>query len=276
MARLTMPHRPPRTAPVPLFIVATLFVHHAAAAEPGKDAAVTLTFAAPAHGRATLTVNADDPSGPPTAFKVRVGTTTQSFERATPAASRTIAVPADPHAFVRFTAEKTGAAPSDALALITPDSRPILVPDACAAWDLATSGGSSLGTCATKDRHCPTATRPSLDRTLVETQCGSGSRMKYCVPDYRIDVAGEARQKVRVGVDGDPGNWITLRGPTKVRHLFVPSIGKCPSVTVESGSEHVRLLLSTGQPVLVRASATGKISAEDLPATVRGQATAGN
>jgi hypothetical protein len=277
MPRIIMLHRTPSISSGAAFLVATLLAHHAAAEEPAKEASVTLTFPAPTRARATLTVNADDPGGPTATFNVRVGSAVQTFTRATPRASRTIAVPADPRTFLRFSVEQTGAPAVEALALITPDSRPLLVPDACATWALATTGGSASTICVARERHCPTASRPSADRGLTETQCGSGT-VKFCVPDYRIDVAGENRQKVRVGVEGDPGQWIPLRGPDKIRHLSLPSGGRCPGVTVESGSERVRISLGWGQRVLVRVSSSGQLSAEYLapPAAEAGGSAGGD
>jgi len=275
MARNFMHHR---TRPIPCsatLVVATLFVQQALAQEPAKEPTakdptakeptVTLTFPALTRARAKLKVNADDPGGPPATFKIHVGSAAQTFTRATPAASRTIEVPADPRVFLRFGVEKAGAPRFHGLALITPDSRPLLVPDACATWDLATNGGVASDICVAKDRHCPTASRPSPDRTLTQTWCGT-HKVKYCIPDYRVDVAGANRQKVRVGVDGEHlGNWIQLRGPNKIRHLRLPSGGPCPGITVESSNERVRISLGWGQGVLVRVSETGQISAEDLP-----------
>jgi len=264
MARMTRPPRPGQTLRSGALAVAALIVQPALAQEPAKERIVTMTLPAPTQARATLTVNADDPSGPPTTFKVKVGTNAQTFTKATPAAQRKIEVPADPRTYLRLTVEKPGVPPESVLALISPDSRPLLTPDACATWDLATTGASSAAMCVDRQRFCPTASRATSDRKLTETQCGSGAA-KFCVPDYRIDVEGENKQKLRAGVEGSPGNWILLRGPGKVRHLTLPSIGKCPGVTLESGSEKVRLVVASGQRVLVRVSATGQISAEEAP-----------
>lgn len=262
MARFTMP---PRHSLRTAALAAVLFAHPALADEPAKDPAVTVTFPALAKDKATLTVNADDPSGPPLTFNVRVGTAAQTFTRATPRAERKIEVPADPRRYLRFTVEKAGGAAENVLALVAPDSRPLLTPDSCVTWDLATSGASGAATCVDKQRFCPTASRATTDRKLTETQCGSGAA-KFCVPDYRIDVSGEAKQKVRIGVEGNLGSWIFFKGGGgRVRHLNLPSIGKCPGVTIESGSERVRLVIASGQRALVKVGAGGQISAEEAP-----------
>jgi hypothetical protein len=236
----------------------------AAAPPAASEPTITLTFPALGKDRATLSVNPDDPSGPATTFKIVVGSTTETFSHATPAAARTIEVPADARLFVRFDVEQPGSGPGHAFARITPGSRPLLIPDACAGWDLATSGSSAAAACFARDRHCPIASHPAVDRHLIEIQCGRGNS-KFCVPDYRVDVAGEKGQKVRAGVDNDLGRWIPLRGPGQVRHLNLPSGGRCPGVTVESGTDRARLSLGWGQRVRVRVLIDGQLSAEDLP-----------
>jgi hypothetical protein len=265
MAHMTRPPRPGQTLRGAALAVA-LIAHPAfAQQEAPKDPVVTVTLPAPGKAKATLTVNADDPSGPPLTFKVTAGTNTQTFTRATPAAQRKIEVPADPRTYLRLTVEKAGGTPENVLALIGPDSRPLLTPDACATWDLATTGASSAAMCVDRQRFCPTASRATSDRKLTETQCGSGAA-KFCVPDYRLEVEGENKQKLRASVEGSASaGWLQLRGPGKVRKLFLPSTGKCPGVTLESGSEKVRLVIASGQRVLVRVSATGEISAEEPP-----------
>jgi hypothetical protein len=268
MARITRPSRPGPTLRNAALCLAAFLARPALAQEPAKEApkdpVVTVTLPAPGQAKATLTVNADDPGGPPTTFKVHVGSATQTFTRATPAAERKIAVPADPRTYLRLTVEKAGAPAENVLALIAPDSRPLLTPDACATWDLATTGASSAAICVDRQRFCPTASRATSDRKLTETQCGSGAA-KFCVPDYRIDVEGENKQKLKASVEGTSGSWVLLRGPGKVRHLNLPSIGKCPGVLLESGSERVRLVIASGQRVLVRVSGTGQITAEEAP-----------
>lgn len=232
---------------------------------PSKEPTVTFTFPAPAGDKARLTVNAEDPLGRPAAFKVVVGAATQTFTRTTPRAARSIEVPADPRAFVRFGVEVPGAPASHALAMITPDSRPLLLGDACGLWDLATSGSSASATCVARERHCPTASHPSVDRALVLSQCGTGP-VKFCVPDYRIDVAGEKGQKVRVSVEEQekPAAWIIFKS-ARTKRVKLPSGGRCPGVIVESGSERVRLSMGWGQHALVRVSESGAISAEHVP-----------
>lgn len=244
-----------------LFLVGALLapLSVSAAAEPN----VTFTFPPPTKAKAKMTVNADDPGGPPATFTVRVGSTTKTFNAATPAASRTIDVPADPRGFLRVTVDRTGEPPTNHLALIPPDATPVLVTDACSTWDIVTFGGSGDAICVARERHCPTASRPSKDHRLTETQCGAGTA-KYCVPDYRVDVTGEKKQKVRLGVANSPGKWITLTG-AKVYHLTIPSEGKCPGIVVESGAEKVRVSLASGQHVLIRVGAKGEVSAEDVP-----------
>jgi hypothetical protein len=270
MKRITWHHRGSAMARGATWSLALLLGRSALAEEPPvketvKETAVNITFAAPAGPRARLTVNADDAPGRVTRFKVVVGSAAgQTFTSATPQAARTIEVPADPRAFVRFGVEVPGAPANQGLALITPNSRPLLIPDACATWDLATSGSSASAACFARERHCPTASHASSDRKLTVEQCGQGSSM-FCVPDYRIDVVGEDGQKVRVGLEGEPGKWLPLRSSAKVRHLRLPSGGRCPGVNVESGSDRVRLSLGWGQGVLVRVSASGQISAEELP-----------
>jgi hypothetical protein len=235
----------------------------AGAASPAEEPLV-FTFPAITRDRARLTVNLDEPRAKPSTFKVEVGPKSQSFTKATPPASRTVEVPADPLAFVRFDVGRPGERLEHALALITPNSRPLLIPDACGTWDLATSGASATATCVARERHCPTFTRPMNDRALIQSQCGGGAN-KFCVPDYRVEVAGEKKQKVRVGVHGEPGKWLPLFGPDKVRRLRIPSGGRCPGVTVETATDNVRLSLGWGQRVLVKVSLDGQISAEDLP-----------
>jgi hypothetical protein len=264
MARITLPSRPGQTLRGAVLGMAALIAHPALGDEPGKDPVITLTWPAPTAGKATLTVNADDPSGPPVTFKVSVGTSSQTFTRTTPRAERTIAVPADARNYLRLNVEKLGAPSETVLALVAPDSRPLLTPDACSSWDLATVGASSASICVDRQRFCPTASRATNDHKLTVTQCGS-ERAKFCIPDYRIDVEGENKQKLRASVEGNPGSWVLLRGPGKVRHLNLSSIGKCPGVTLESGSEKVRLVIASGQRVLVRVSDTGGISAEEAP-----------
>lgn len=237
------------------------------AAAPDKEAPVTFTFAAPGKERARLTVTPGEPGSRAGAFKLVAGTASQTFTRAMPGAARSFEVPADPRTFVRFTVEPPGGAPIQALALITPDARPLLTADACGLWDLATSGGSASAACQGLDRHCPVASHASNDRGLVRNQCGTGP-VKFCVPDYKIEVTGEKGAKVRVGVEGNLGNWIPIRGP-RVRRLFIPSGGDCPGVIVESPSDRVRLSLGWGQRVLVRVLADGQITAEDLPQETR-------
>jgi hypothetical protein len=269
MARITRHPRPGQTLRGAAFSAAVLIVLPALAEEPAKEPVVTVTLPAPSRARAMLTVNADDPSGPPATFKVQVGAASRTFTRATPAAERKIEVPADARSYLRFTVEKPGAPPETVLALITPDTRPLLTPDACSTWDLATAGASSAAICVDKKRFCPTASRATADRKVTETQCGSGAA-KFCIPDYRIDVEGENKQKVRASVEGSPGSWVLLRGPGKVRHLNLPSIGKCPGVMLESGSERVRLVIASGQRALVRVSGEGRLSAEDVPPSKQG------
>jgi len=267
MARMTRPPRPGQTLRGAALAAAFLIACPALAQEPSKEPVVTVTLPAPAKEKATLTVNPDYPSGPPLAFTVKVGSNTQTINKATPPAQRKIAVPADPRSYLRLTVEKVGAPPENVLALIAPDSRPLLTPDACATWDLATTGASSAAMCVDRQRFCPTASRATSDRKLTETQCGSGAA-KFCVPDYRIEVEGENKQKLRASVEGSPSaGWLQLRGPGKVRKLFLSSIGKCPGVTLESGTEKVRLVIASGQRVLVRVSSTGQISAEEPPPT---------
>jgi hypothetical protein len=240
---------------------------------PAVGNTVTFTFPAPTHARATLTVNADDVGGAPVIFKVQVGKVMHTFTRATPADARTIEVPADPRTFIRFGVQKLGAAPLDALALILPDSRPLLSSDACGTWDLASSGGSATATCVARERHCPTFSRPSADRRLTESQCGSRS-VKFCVPDYQVDVIGQRGRKVRLSVDGDPGQWLPLKGPSSVRHLKLPSGGRCSGITVESGSDHVFIAAAPGQQLQIRLAETGAIAADDAPPRVSRQASA--
>jgi hypothetical protein len=254
--------------------LALLLLDPAAAPPAASEPTITVTFPAPGKERATLTVNPDDPAGPATIFKVVVGATTQTFSHATPAAARTIEVPADPRLFVRFDVEQPGTPAAHAFARITPGSRPLLIPDACGGWDLATSGSSAAAACFARDRHCPIASHPSADRRLTETQCGRGTQ-KFCVPDYRIDVVGEKGQKVRAGVDNDLGHWILLRGPGQTRHLNFPSGGRCPGVTVESGTDRARLSLGWGQRVRVRVLLDGQLSAEDLPAEAHAESSGG-
>jgi hypothetical protein len=248
------------------------FAGGAPAAEPDKaapkESPVTFTFPAPAKVRARLTVTPGEPGSKAAAFKIVAGTASQTFTRAMPGAARSIEVPADPKTFVRFSVESPGApAPMQALALITPDARPLLTADACGLWDLATSGGSASAACQGLDRHCPVASHASADRSLTLHHCGSGP-VKFCVPDYKLEVTGEKGQKVRAGVEGDLGNWIPIKGP-RIRRLFIPSGGACPGVIVESGSDRVRLSLGWGQRVLVRVLADGQITAEDLPLETR-------
>jgi len=267
MAQFTMPPRSARRGAAVL--AAALSVTPALAEEPAKEPAkepiFTVTLPAVGKARAMLTVKPDDPAGPPLVFNVKVGSNSQTFTRATPAASRKIEVPADAKTYLRFTVEKAGGSPENVLALIGPDSRPLLTPDACAAWDFATSGASGASICVDKQRFCPTASRATTDRRLTETQCGGGAA-KFCIPDYRIEVEGENKQKLRASVEGSASaGWLQLRGPGKVRKLFLPSTGKCPGVTLESGSEKVRLVIASGQRVLVRVSATGQITAEEPP-----------
>jgi hypothetical protein len=249
---------------VPGLLVVALSLLAAAAEPAAGEPTITLTFPALAKDRATLMVNADDRSGPATVFKIVVGSTARTFSRATPPAERSIEVPADARAFVRFEVEAPGAPTGHAFARITPGARPLLIPDACGGWDLATSGSSAAAACFARDHHCPIASHPSADRHLTDIQCGRGNS-KFCVPDYRIDVVGEKGQKVRAGVENDLGHWILLRNPKQVRHLNLPSGGRCPGVTVESGSDRARLSLGWGQRVLVRILPDGQLTAEDLP-----------
>jgi hypothetical protein len=266
MARMTRPPRPGQTLRGAALAAAALIAYPVAGQqEPAKDPVVTVTLPAPGKEKATLTVNPDYPSGPPLTFTVKVGTNSQTFSKATPAAQRKLEVPADARNYLRLTVAKAGAPAQDVLALIAPDSRPLLTPDACATWDLATTGASSAAMCVDRQRFCPTASRATTDRKLTETQCGSGAA-KFCVPDYRIEVEGENKQKLRATVEGSASaGWLQLRGPGKVRKLFLPSIGKCPGVTLESSSEKIRLVIASGQRVLVRVSGTGQISAEEPP-----------
>jgi hypothetical protein len=264
MARISRPH-PIRPLTLAACAVAVLLARSSSAADPPKEAPVIFTFAAPAKQRAKLAVSPGEAGSKAAVFKVVAGTNSQSFSRANPG-TRAIEVPADPRAFVRFSVELPGAAATQALALITPDSRPLLAADACGTWDLATSGGSASAACQGLDRHCPVASHPSTDRGLTLHQCGSGP-VKFCVPDYKIELTGEKNQKVRVGVEGAAGDWITLRSP-RVRKLFIPSGGHCPGVFVETSTDRVRLSLGWGQRVLVRISPDGQIGAEDLPLEV--------
>jgi hypothetical protein len=222
-----------------------------------------------------LTVNADDIGGAPVIFKVKVGKVMHTFTRSTPQEARTIEVPADPRTFIRFGVEKSGAPPMDALALILPDSRPLLTSDACAAWDLASSGGSATATCVARERHCPTYSRPSADGRLTESQCGTRS-VKFCVPDYQVDVMGQPGRKVRLSVDGDAGHWLPFssKGSPKVRHLKLPSGGRCSGITVESGTDRVFIAAAPGQQLQVRLSETGAINADDAPPRISRQASA--
>ena len=272
MAQFTMPPRSGRTLRGAAFLAAALTVTPALgeepAKEPAKDPIVTVTLPAVGKARAALTVNADDPAGPPLVFTVKVGNNSQTFSKATPPASRKIEVPADAKAYLRFTVEKAGGSPENVLALIAPDSRPLLTPDTCGTWDFATSGASGASMCVDRQRFCPTASRATTDRRLTETQCGS-SAAKFCIPDYRLDVVGEAKQKVRVGVDGSLGAWIFFKTSGRVHHLNLPSIGKCRGVTLESGSDRVRLVIASGQRALVKVDSTGQISAEEAPAPAR-------
>jgi hypothetical protein len=262
MARNTR-HHPRSSSILAACAVTALLADAAPAAEPGKEVPVVVTFGTPGRERARLTVAPGEPGTKAAAFRVVAGAVTQTFTRLDPGATRAIDVPADPKAFVRFSVESPGAPATQALALITPDSRPLLTADACGTWDLATSGGSASAACQGLDRHCPTASHPSADRSLTLHQCGNGP-VKFCVPDYKIELTGEKGQKVRVGLEADLGPWIFLKSP-KVRRLFVPSGGACPGVIVESGSDRVRLSLGWGQRVLVRISPDGQIGAEDLP-----------
>jgi hypothetical protein len=237
----------------------------AAPAPAAKPPELTFTFEAPGKERAKLIVNPDDPGGPPATFKVVVGAAAQTFTAATPRAARIIDVPAGQQAFVRFKAEQDGKA-MHALALLRPDSRSLLITDRCATWDVATSGGSATAACIARERHCPTAHHPSEDRSLTQNQCGGWGAIKFCVPDYQIDVLGEKGQKVRVAAEGgEPGSWFTLKGRGSPKRYRLPSGGRCPGVTVSSQAESVRLLLAWGQRVLVRISSTGEISAEHVP-----------
>jgi hypothetical protein len=231
---------------------------------PPAAVTVTLTFPAPAKSRAVMTVNPEDVNGAAVTFKVKVGSVIHTFTKTTPAESRTVEVPADPRTFIRFTAQKDAAAPTEAMALILPDSRPLLSSDPCATWDLASSGGSATATCVARERHCPTYTRAIADGKLTENQCGSRSA-KFCVPDYQIDVSGEAGRKVRVSVDGEPGKWLPLFKGGKVRHMRLPSGGRCSGITVESGTDRVFIAVAPGQQLQIHLGATGGISAEDLP-----------
>jgi hypothetical protein len=261
MARIT-------SQPSSLSILAIVLLAGAALAaepakEPPKETPVTVTFGTPGRERARLTVTPGETGTKAAAFRVVAGAVSQVFTRMASVNPRTIDVPADPKAFVRFSVEVPGAAATQALALITPDARPLLTADSCGAWDLATSGGSASAACQGLDRHCPVAAHPSADRSLTLHQCGNGP-VKFCVPDYKIELTGEKGQKVRVGVEGSLGDWIILRSP-KVRKLFIASGGACPGVIVESSSDRVRLSLGWGQRVLVRISPDGQIGAEDLP-----------
>jgi hypothetical protein len=263
------PARVNRRAPARLLgVLAVLVPASLAAAEGTPEPTVTVTFPAPARDRARMTVNADDPSGPPATFHVRVGTAPeQTFTRATPPAERVVEIPADGRSFVRFSSE-TGGAATQVLAWIPPSSRALLLPDACATWDLATSGASGSAACVDKKRFCPTFSRPSPDRALTDTQCG-GTMAKFCVPDHRIDVSGEKGQKVRFNSEGTQGHWIPLRGRGSVRHLSLPSVGKCPVITVETGADSIRLVLAQGQGAVVRVDPTGQITAENPPPAAR-------
>src|SRR5437870_4538002 len=118
MARIIWAPRSGQTVRGAALGVAALIAHPTLAQEPASAPTVTLTLPAPTKARATLTVNPDDPSGPPATFKVQVGTAARTFTRATPVAERKMEVPAEVRTYLRFTAEKAGAPAEKVLALI--------------------------------------------------------------------------------------------------------------------------------------------------------------
>jgi hypothetical protein len=250
-------------------LAGTIVALGAAAQEfPDRRMVMTFAFPAPAAGRATLKVGVHDIPGLDSVFRVKVGDKVSTFVERPFHETATVEVPADPRAFIRFTVQKDEGRPLVAMALLLPGSRALLETDGCNIWDLATKGHVwALPSCARRGRECPTGSSAYWDGSLAEAECGAGR--DYCVPDFVLELSGEAGQKVRVeeAIEGD--RWVTLGGPTEVRRLTVGSGGRCARFAIETGAESVLVVANSGEHIRVRVSARGMISAEEIPPPVK-------